>query len=98
MTDCTVLKQGKIEKLLDKTYYYTNSLGKDEVLSMRALLALNIFTSKGISIFEYSSKRIHLEYIKLNKSKVDYRLYFGDNCYYSVSKLVYDYLDIPVKE
>lgn len=101
MTDNTILMAGKLEKCLDKLHdfsNFSNDVRSFGVLSLRAFLALNIPVYKKTFTQTYSSKKICLEYKELINPKIKYYVYFTGNLVLEIPKLVWNSLNIPIKE
>jgi hypothetical protein len=88
----TKLNQARLKKHL-KTVFRFN-IG---VMTLQEFLNTAGLEYKGTTVRHYASKRINLEYRRLVTPKTEY--WVGrDSTLWPVSKLVYDYVDLPLRE
>ena len=88
----------RLEKSLNKLYNFGDSFKTSGIMSLREFFELNPPLYKKIYIREYENHRKHLEYRKLSKPKMEYTIFYTENRCLDVSKMVYEYYDIPIRE
>jgi hypothetical protein len=88
----TKLNQARLRKCLETVFRF--NIG---VMTLQEFLDNAGLEYKGTTIRHYSSKRINLEYKKLATPKIEYWVGRGSTIW-PVSKLVYDYVDLPLRE
>lgn len=95
MNNLNKAKEAKLQKLLNEQYKWSEG-----VMSIKEYLEKHPPIGKHSSIYEYSNKRINLEYKKLVKPKIVYNIDITDRSSIEVPKMVYDYysdLKEPIK-
>jgi len=76
----------RLEKQLNKLYRFDEG-----IMSLKQFFERVNPVYKKIFIDEYSSKKIHYEYIKLKNPKKTYGIFYNESMFIVVSKMVYDY-------
>jgi hypothetical protein len=91
MNNLDKMKEARLKKCLNNLYDFGN----------KGIMPLGQFfdkfppINKSIYIPEYSSKRICLEYKKLENPKPEYYLWYSDTNCIHVPKLVFDAFEVP---
>lgn len=93
MNNIQLMQDARLQKCLNTKYNFNGI-----IMTLENFFLKNPPLFKQIFIQEYSDKRIHLEYKKLNAPKKHYTIFYNSNQCVEVPKLVYDYYDIPEKE
>jgi hypothetical protein len=85
--------QAKLDAQLNKRWSFDCG-----VMTMRDYLTQKPPVSKHVCVREYSSQRIHLEYVKLAEPKLEYSVDYPDGTALGVPKVIWDWVNVPEGE
>jgi len=90
MNNIDKMNNARLKNQLEKIYNF----GKLGIMPLKDFFEINQPLYKKIYIKEYSDKKIHLVYKKLDEPLKKYYIFYTENNCIEVSKMVYDYYNI----